>query len=178
MPHAIVVCGSTIYDRTYTDRNFSILRRLYDRCLDYRRFASAALDCCQIAAGRAEIFFECRLSPWDYAAGTLIAQEAGATATRLEGGPMDPLHAGSVFITNGVCPQRPLRTPAVKTKNCQQRVLPFADKLKWLPEEGSHFSSLPDHTGAQESWSTPLRYSLGDTPMTSRKARANLLALS
>lgn len=84
-------------------RNFSILRRLYDRCLDYRRFASAALDCCQIAAGRAEIFFECRLSPWDYAAGTLIAQEAGATATRLEGGPMDPLHAGSVFITNGVC---------------------------------------------------------------------------
>lgn len=101
--HAIVVCGSTIYDRTYTDRNFSILRRLYDRCLDYRRFASAALDCCQIAAGRAEIFFECRLSPWDYAAGTLIAQEAGATATRLEGGPMDPLHAGSVFITNGVC---------------------------------------------------------------------------
>ena len=30
VPHAIVVCGSTIYDRTYTDRNFSILRRLYD----------------------------------------------------------------------------------------------------------------------------------------------------
>ena len=103
MAHAVFLCGSTIYDRTYTDRNFSILRRLYDRCLDYRRFASAALDCCQIAAGRAEIFFECRLSPWDYAAGTLIAQEAGATATRLDGGPMDPLHAGSVFITNGVC---------------------------------------------------------------------------
>ena len=44
-----------------------------------------------------------RRSSSDYAAGTLIAQEAGATATRLEGGPMDPLHAGSVFITNGVC---------------------------------------------------------------------------
>ena len=42
VPHAIVVCGSTIYDRTYTDRNFSILRRLYDRCLDYRRFAHCA----------------------------------------------------------------------------------------------------------------------------------------
>ena len=49
---------------------------------------------------------------------------------------------------------------------------------KWLPEKGSHFPYLPDHTGAQESWSTPLRYSLGDTPITSRKARANLLALS
>lgn len=49
---------------------------------------------------------------------------------------------------------------------------------KWLPSSGSHFPYLPDHTGAQESWSTPLRYSLGDTPITSRKARANLLALS
>ena len=38
--HAIVACGSTIYDRSYTDRHFAILRRLYDRCLDYRRFAS------------------------------------------------------------------------------------------------------------------------------------------
>ena len=42
--HAIVACGSTIYDRSYTDRHFAILRHLYDRCLDYRRFASAALD--------------------------------------------------------------------------------------------------------------------------------------
>lgn len=73
--HAIVACGSTIYDRSYTDRHFAILRHLYDRCLDYRRFASAALDCCMVACGRAEIFFECRLSPWDYAAGSLIAQE-------------------------------------------------------------------------------------------------------
>lgn len=88
---------------------------------------------------------------------------------------MHPLHAGSVFITNGVCHSVPLRTPAVKTKNCQQRVLPFADKLKWLPREGSvPFPHLPDHTGAQESRSTPLRYSLGDTPITSRKARGEL----
>ena len=97
------MCGSTIYDRSYTDRSFAIMRWLYDHTLDFRRFGSAELDICQVAAGRIEIFFECRLSPWDYAAGTLIAQEAGATATRLEGGPMDPLHAGSVFITNGVC---------------------------------------------------------------------------
>ena len=52
--HAIVACGSTIYDRSYTDRHIAILRHLYDRCLDYRRFASAALDCCMVACGRAE----------------------------------------------------------------------------------------------------------------------------
>ena len=82
---------------------FAILRHLYDRCLDYRRFASAALDCCMVACGRAEIFFECRLSPWDYAAGSLIAQEAGGVAVRLDGSFLDPLRPGSVFITNAAC---------------------------------------------------------------------------
>ena len=103
--HAIVACGSTIYDRSYTDRHFAILRHLYDRCLDYRRFASAALDCCMVACGRAEIFFECRLSPWDYAAGSLIAQEAGGVAVRLDGYFLDPLRPGGrgVFITNAAC---------------------------------------------------------------------------
>ena len=87
---------------------------------------------------------------------------------------------GQVF--NNVLQFADIAGPAVlmeyRHENCQQRVLPFADKLKWLPSSGSHFPYLPDHTGAQESWSTPLRYSLGDTPITSRKARANLLALS
>ena len=101
--HSLVVCGSTIYDRSYTDRHFAILRHLYDRCLDYRRFASAALDCCMVACGRAEIFFECRLSPWDYAAGSLIAQEAGGVAVRLDGSFLDPLRPGSVFISNAAC---------------------------------------------------------------------------
>ena len=70
------------------------------------------------------------------------------------------------------------RRPRIKFHPFFAAATPFFDKLKWLPEKGSHFPYLPDHTGAQESWSTPLRYSLGDTPITSRKARANLLALS
>lgn len=101
--HGLVICGSTIYDRRYTEQHFAILRQLYERCMDYRRFAAAALDCCQVAAGRAELFFECRLSPWDYAAGALIAQEAGGIATRLDGTPLDPLSPGSVFIGNVPC---------------------------------------------------------------------------
>ena len=42
-----------------------------------RRSGSAALDLCGVAAGRFEGYFELRLSPWDYAAGSLIVQEAG-----------------------------------------------------------------------------------------------------
>ena len=71
MAHAVFLCGSTIYDRRLTEQSFSLLRQLYDRGLDYRRFGAAALDLCQVAAGRAELFYECRLSPWDYAAGSL-----------------------------------------------------------------------------------------------------------
>lgn len=50
--HAVFLCGSTIYDRSLTERSFSLMRQLYDRGLDYRRFGAAALDLCQVAAGR------------------------------------------------------------------------------------------------------------------------------
>lgn len=103
MPHAITLCGSTIYDRRFTDRSFSLMRRLYDLGLDFRRFGSAELDVCYVACGRAEVFFECRLSPWDYAAGSLILTEAGGKITRLDGSPIDPYRGGSVWATNGIC---------------------------------------------------------------------------
>ena len=79
------------------------MRHLYDRTMDFRRFGAAALDVCQVAAGRADVFFECRLSPWDYAAGSLILAEAGGILTRLDGSAADPREPGSVWATNAVC---------------------------------------------------------------------------
>lgn len=70
MAHAVFLCGSTIYDRSLTEQNFSLIRQLYEKGLDFRRFGAAALDLCQVAAGRVEVFGECCLSPWDYAAGS------------------------------------------------------------------------------------------------------------
>jgi myo-inositol-1(or 4)-monophosphatase len=52
-----------------------------------RRLGSAALDLCYIAAGRLDGYWELTLSPWDVAAGGLIAEEAGAIVTNLKGGP-------------------------------------------------------------------------------------------
>ena len=45
---------------------------------DIRRMGSAALDLCLVASGQVDAFFEVGLSLWDYAAGSLIAAEAGA----------------------------------------------------------------------------------------------------
>lgn len=52
-----------------------------------RRLGSAALDLCYVAAGRFDGYWEIRLKPWDVAAGGLIATEAGAVVTNLDGGP-------------------------------------------------------------------------------------------
>jgi myo-inositol-1(or 4)-monophosphatase len=50
-----------------------------------RRLGSAALDLCYVGAGRFEGYWELSLKPWDLAAGGLIASEAGALVTSLEG---------------------------------------------------------------------------------------------
>ena len=43
MAHAVFLCGSTIYDRSLTEQNFSLIRQLYEKGLDFRRFGAAAL---------------------------------------------------------------------------------------------------------------------------------------
>jgi len=50
-----------------------------------RRAGSAALDLCYVACGRFDGFWELDLHPWDTAAGSLIAQEAGGKLTALSG---------------------------------------------------------------------------------------------
>ena len=53
---------------------------------DIRRGGSAASDLCWVAAGRLDAHFEIGLAPWDWAAGSLVASEAGATVARLDDG--------------------------------------------------------------------------------------------
>ena len=44
---------------------------------------TASLDLCFVASGRYNAYFERTLSPWDHAAGALVAREAGATVKGL-----------------------------------------------------------------------------------------------
>lgn len=52
-----------------------------------RRLGSAALDLCQVAAGRAEGYWEQTIRAYDIAAGALIVEEAGGVVTKLDGSP-------------------------------------------------------------------------------------------
>ncbi|MBE0488452.1 MAG: inositol monophosphatase [Halomonas sp.] len=62
-----------------------LMRRLtavLQHCQDVRRNGSAALDLCDVACGRLDGYYE-SVSPWDFAAGWLIAREAGARTGHL-----------------------------------------------------------------------------------------------
>jgi myo-inositol-1(or 4)-monophosphatase len=55
------------------------------RVRDIRRAGAAALDLAWLAAGRIDGYWERGLSPWDWAAGRLLVQEAGGALAELEG---------------------------------------------------------------------------------------------
>jgi myo-inositol-1(or 4)-monophosphatase len=63
----------------------AVVAELLPQVRDIRRFGSAALDLCTVAAGRVDAYYELHLNPWDYAAGALVAAEAGAVVTGLPG---------------------------------------------------------------------------------------------
>lgn len=77
-------CSDIIYD-------------LYLECNDFRRTGSAAVELCLMAAGYADLYFEMRLMPWDYAAASLILEEAGGSICSFDGG-KPSLYKPSMFI--------------------------------------------------------------------------------
>jgi len=62
-----------------------VVAALLPHVRDIRRGGSAAVDLCSVAAGRVDAFYERGLNYWDYAAGGLIAREAGAVVGGLSG---------------------------------------------------------------------------------------------
>lgn len=65
----------------------AVLAGLISQVRDIRRQGAAALDLCAVACGRLDAYYERGLQPWDHAAGALIAREAGASVTGLDGLP-------------------------------------------------------------------------------------------
>lgn len=70
------------------------LTKIVPEVRDIRRLGGAALDFCNVACGRLDAYFERGLSPWDSAAGAVIAREAGA---------MVQLDDMSYAIAPGIC---------------------------------------------------------------------------
>lgn len=86
LEHSLVETGFG-YAAAERARQGGIVAELLPRVRDIRRIGSAALALCAVAAGRVDAYFEANLNPWDFAAGALIAAEAGARVTGLQGEP-------------------------------------------------------------------------------------------
>jgi myo-inositol-1(or 4)-monophosphatase len=83
---ALLGTGIPFRDQRYMDAYLEMLRTLSRDTAGVRRPGSAALDFAYVAAGRLDGFWELGLSAWDFAAGTLLVQEAGGTVSDIRGG--------------------------------------------------------------------------------------------
>jgi myo-inositol-1(or 4)-monophosphatase len=70
-------------------------------CRTVARTGSAALSLCYVANGRFDAYWQHNLSPWDVAAGTLIAEEAGGVMTTYEGTPLAVSDPKRLLVSNG-----------------------------------------------------------------------------
>ncbi|MDM4762430.1 inositol monophosphatase family protein [Galbitalea sp. SE-J8] len=73
-----LVATGFVYDEATRAHQGAVAARLVTRVRDIRRLGAASLDLCAVAAGRVDAYYESSLSPWDHAAGALVAREAGA----------------------------------------------------------------------------------------------------
>ena len=103
LDEALLITGFP-YDREAAlDRQLAVLAAfLRSPVHGIRRDGSAALDCCHVAAGRANGFWEYGLQPWDTAAGTVICREAGALVTDIEGADWSPSRNAGIVVANPV----------------------------------------------------------------------------
>jgi len=65
-----------------------LFSKMITKVRDVRRLGSAGVDLCYVAMGVVDGFYEYGLNEWDYAAGGLIATEAGAIISGRNGAPV------------------------------------------------------------------------------------------
>ena len=80
----ILFTAMSTYRKEFARSCSDIIFDIYMECNDFR--GSAAVELCLMARGFAELYFEMRLMPWDYAAAGLILEEAGGAVCTLDGG--------------------------------------------------------------------------------------------
>lgn len=100
---ALISVGTSPYQPELAKRSMAICTQFLLQAGDLRRLGAAALDLCNVARGRCEVFFELMLSPWDYAAGMLILTEAGGMVCSPGSGPLLLDHKMPLLAASPLC---------------------------------------------------------------------------
>ena len=96
----ILFSAMSTYRKEFAKTCSDIIYDLYMACNDFRRVGSAAVELCLLARGFADLYFEIRLMPWDYAAAVLILREAGGTVVGFDGEAPSPKKPSPVIAAN------------------------------------------------------------------------------
>ena len=78
-----------------------LFKSFTDKTQGVRRLGAAAVDLCHVAAGKVDGFWEFDLHPWDTAAGYIIAREAGAIVTQMDGSDYS-IYNNNILVTNPI----------------------------------------------------------------------------
>jgi len=82
----IVAFGCARYNDSDTTLLFDVTQQMFLSSLSIRNGGSAALDLCRITSGSNVAYYELKLQPYDYAAASIIIEEAGGRISRVDGG--------------------------------------------------------------------------------------------
>lgn len=95
---SVFTTGFACIRKGHKESNLKYFPYFAEKLISSRRFGSAALDCCYVAMGVLDGFWELGLNLYDIAAGVVIAREAGALASDFSGG--EKLIPSEILIAN------------------------------------------------------------------------------
>ena len=98
--NGILCTALPVYHKEYAPLCSKIILEAFTQCNDIRRFGACAPELCYLAMGRCEMYFEYLLSPWDFAAASLILTEAGGVIADLNGNAPTYLHPSGIVAAN------------------------------------------------------------------------------
>jgi len=84
LAHSIFCTAMSLYNKDFAKPCLNIIEKVYEKCDDIRRLGTAALELVYLACGRAELYFEIRVFPWDFTAAEVIIREAGGYVGTIE----------------------------------------------------------------------------------------------
>jgi myo-inositol-1(or 4)-monophosphatase len=114
LSEAVIAIGDYAVGPSAQERNklrFAVTHLLAERALRVRMVGSAAIDLAWVAAGKLDASIAMSNHPWDMAAGTAIAREAGALVLDAYGNDHELLSAATVAVAPG------LRQPLLQLLN-------------------------------------------------------------
>lgn len=93
-----MVCCSFPPNVRRTDPDVAQFLNVLENSQSLRRLGSAALNLCYVAEGCLDAYWASSVKTWDVAAGALIAMQAGASLTNVQGGAFD-LWQGRLLVS-------------------------------------------------------------------------------